>query len=162
MIRLLWKSGRRISEVLNIKRGDIDFDNRMILWDILKKKKAIRKWKPIDDWTLGLLSDYLLKSNLDKKEYFLLHTGNPLKHMTRQRAFQIIRKSCKKANIDLVGNKKPHPHHFRHTFSVDIARKMKSPADVRKLQMLLEHSNLNTTEQYLQFSDLEMRDLIDS
>ncbi len=91
LIRLLWKSGRRISEVLEIRKGDIDFDNAMIVWNILKKKKAVRKWKPIDRWTLGLLSEYILQSKLDEDKYYLLHTGYPEKHMTRQRAFQIVR-----------------------------------------------------------------------
>jgi site-specific recombinase XerD len=38
---------------------------------------------------------------------------------------------------------------------------MKSPSDVRKLQMLLEHSSLAITEQYLQFNDSDTRDLIE-
>lgn len=161
LIRLLIKSGRRISEVIQCKKGDIDFDNKMVCWVILKKKKLVKKWKPIDSETLELLSAYVLKGNLLDPNYYLLHNGNPLRHITRQRAFQIIRQCSKDAGIDMVGTKKPHPHHFRHTFSVDIARKMKSPSDIRKLQMLLEHSSLNVTEQYLQFSDLDLRDLIE-
>jgi site-specific recombinase XerD len=40
-----------------------------------------------------------------------------------------------------------------------MARKMKSPGDVRKLQMMMEHSNLAVTEQYLQFSDEDVKEM---
>ena len=161
LIRLLWKSGRRISEVLRIKVSDIDFEKKNILWNILKKRNPMKKWKPIDKWTLELLSYYILESKLEPNHY-LIHSGYPTqKPLTRQGAFKIIRKLGHKAGIDMVGEKRIHPHHFRHSFAVSMAERLKSPADVRKLQMYLEHSSLGMTEQYLQFNEQDLRELME-
>jgi len=160
LIRVLWKSGRRISEVLQLQVRDISFEEKRILWNILKKGRPYRVWKPIDTKTLELLAYYVTKAELSDREH-LFHTGYPEKPMTRQRAFQIVRKACKVAGIDTVGDSKPHPHHFRHSFAIDMAKKLKSPADVSKLQKYMEHSNLGATQVYLQFNDSEMGELLE-
>jgi integrase/recombinase XerD len=160
LIRLLWKSGRRISEILQIKVKDINFQDGLILWVIIKKKKHYKKWKPIDKLTLELLNHYITEGLL-KQDHYLLHAGYPERPISRQRAFQIVRRLCRKAGIHKVGDKLPHPHHFRHSFAIDVAKKSKSAADIRKVQQLLEHSSLAMTEQYLQFGDSDARDLIE-
>ncbi len=160
LIRLLWKSGRRISEILMIKVSDIDFNNRMILWNILKKKEPLKAWKPMDNLTLDLLKYYIQEGKLDGDDH-LLHWGDPTKHISRQRADQIVRRLCKKAGIERVGNTKPHCHHFRHSFAIDTLRKSKSASGLRMVQQLLEHSNIKMTENYLQFSPEELRELIE-
>ena len=170
LIRLLWKSGRRVGEVLMVKVLDIDFERSSILWHIEKKtekkdgvrvKKDLRKWKPIDNFTLRLIVYYINKEELNKEGYLFpspIKEHNPI---TRQRVFQIVRRSCKKAGVNVVGEKKPHPHHFRHSLAIDIAKNLETPADFRKLQMMMEHANLGVTEQYLQFSDMDMKELLD-
>ncbi len=160
LIRLLWKSGRRITEILQIKVKDINFQDRNILWVIIKKKKHFKKWKPMDSFTLDLLQAYIQESGL-QADHYLLHAGYPQRHITRQRAFQIVRRLCKKVGILKVGDKPPHPHHFRHSFAIDAAKRSKSAADIRKVQLLLEHSTLAMTEQYLQFGDEDLRTLIE-
>jgi len=162
LFRLLWKSGRRISEVLLVKVKDIDFNNRLIYWNILKKGKPLAVWKPIDTKTLELLSYYIEKYNgLLLPDHFLLHNGNPLKHISRQRADQILQRYCKKLNIRVGEKGRPHLHHFRHSFAIDLVRKAKTGSGIRITQQALEHSSLNMTEQYLQFSPEELRDLIE-
>ena len=160
LIRLLWKTGRRISEILQVKVKDIDFANSNVLFIILKKKVPFKRWKPIDKFTMDLLHLYVSKGNL-KKDHYLLHGGNPNKYISRQRAFQIVRRLCKKAGIEKVGNSLPHPHHFRHSFAIDLANRTKSAGDVRLLQMALEHSTLAMTQQYLQFGNSDLRKLIE-
>lgn len=160
LIRLLWKSGRRITEILQVKVKDIDFEKGNVLFIILKKKKAFKKWKPLDKFTLTLLEKYIGLANL-KPDHYLLHGGNPNKYISRQRAFQIVRRLCKKVGILSVGNKKPHPHHFRHSYCIDLAKRSKSPADIRNVQKFMEHSSLGITEKYLQFDDSDLRKLIE-
>jgi len=160
LIRLLWKSGRRISEILQVKVKDVDLNNGNVLFIILKKKKPFKKWKPLDKFTLTLLQKYIELSGL-KSEHYLLHGGQPNKYISRQRAFQIVRRLCKKAGIEKVGNTKPHPHHFRHSYAIDLARRSKSPADIRQVQKFMEHSTLGITEKYLQFGDSDLRNLIE-
>lgn len=164
LIRLLWKSGRRITEILNLKVKDIDFEEKRILWIILKKKigkgEVVKSWKTIDIKTLELLAWFINQLEL-KPDYYVINAGNPFKPITRQRAFQIVRRAGKLAGIEKVGEKKIHPHHFRHSFAVNMAHKLKSPADMRKLQKHLEHSHLGMTETYLQFGDFGLGELIE-
>lgn len=160
LIRLLWKTGRRVTEVLQTKVKDIDFENNNVLFIILKKKVPFKRWKPVDNFTINLLSKYVQLSGL-QKEHYLLHGGNPNKPISRQRAFQIVRRLCKKAGIEKVGNSLPHPHHFRHSFAIDLAKRTKSASDIRMVQMALEHSSLAMTEQYLQFESSDLRKLIE-
>lgn len=170
LIRLLWITGRRITEILDVKVHEIDFQINMISFHIEKKtekingirtKKDLVKLKPIDDFTAKLLKWYIETAGLKQDNYLFeseFKHGSPI---TRQRAFGIIRKCAEKAGIERVGKTAPHPHHFRHSYAIDMAKKMKTPGDVRKLQMILEHSNLGVTEQYLQFADEELRDMVE-
>jgi len=160
LIRMLWMSGRRVSEILKVKIKDIDLENGSILWHIVKKKnKDFRRWKPLDSFTLGLLKIYIEQNGYGSESYLFPSTSYD-KHLSRQRVFQIVREICNKAGIFYVGNKRPHPHHFRHSFAVEMAKKLKSPADIRKLQQYLEHSSMNVTQEYLQFEDTEIRELL--
>lgn len=161
LIRLLWKSGRRTSEVLSLKVADINFEERMILWNILKKKRPLKRLKPIDDFTLKLLKHYIKINELKEYDY-LLKSPNENKPISRQRVYQIVLRACERAGINYVGNTKPHPHHFRHTFAVNWAKNSKSPSDIKKLKDWLEHSTLNTTETYLQFSTEESREMVEA
>lgn len=168
LIRLLWTTGRRITEILNIKIHEIDFQLGKISFHIEKKsemvngfrqKKDLVKLKPIDEFTLNLVKWYVSDSELKPNQYLFESEFNPGHPISRQRAFQIVRRVAEKAGVEKVGGCYPHPHHFRHSYAVDMAKNLKSPADLRKLQMRLEHSNLGVTEQYLQFSDEDVGEM---
>lgn len=171
LIRLLWVTGRRICEILNIKVHEIDFQINMIGFHIEKKtqkvdgirvKKDLVKLKPIDEFTSRLLKQFIEQESLKPTDYLFKSEFNEGRPISRQRAFQVIRRSCDRAGITQVGKTKPHPHHFRHSYAIDMAKKMKNPSDVRKLQIMLEHSNLGVTEQYLQFADEELREMTEN
>ncbi len=52
-----------------------------------------------------------------------------------------------------------HPHTFRHSFSINLVR---NRMDIRRVQLLLGHANLNTTQVSLQFRDSDMREAYDA
>lgn len=176
IIRLLWKSGRRVGEVIQVRVKEIDFETNNILWHIEKKrekignlssKKAIYKkkdlvrWKPQDKVTMDMVKDYIKEMDLWPEQYLFQSPKGVEYHLTRQMVYHIVKEAADKAGIYFVGTKKPHPHHFRHSFIIDKAKGLKSPADIRKLQMIAEHSNLGMTEQYLQFGNEDMRDMME-
>ena len=176
LIRLLWITGRRINEILNIKINEIDFELKALTIHVEKKTKKVKdslgnkvkvkfdklSLSYLDDFTTKLLIYFINQTQLKDNDYLFKSDFKENKPITRQRAFQVIRRTCKKAGIDNIGGKKPHPHHFRHTFAIDQAKRMKSPSDVRKLQMTMDHSSLAVTEQYLKFSDEEIRTLVNN
>lgn len=180
LIRLLWKTGRRVGEILQITVKDIDFKDSQILWHIEKKtiktgekiikgvKKDIRKrydkrvWKPIDKITKDMLEKYVLDGNFSPERHLFYSIKNPLKPISRQRVFQIVRECCEKSKIYFVGSKKPHPHNFRHSIAIDMAKNINSPSGLRIIQTFLEHSDVEMTTNYLQFGNQELRDLLNS
>ena len=176
LIRLLWITGRRINEILNIKISEIDFEKKTIVIHVEKKTKSIKNKEGIksrikndflslshiDNFTIDLLKLYIIDYKLTTMDYLFKSSFNENKPITRQRAFNILKRIGKEADVNNVGNKGIHPHHFRHTYAIDVAKKMKTPADVRKLQLLLDHSSLAVTEQYLKFSDKDVSELIES
>lgn len=122
--------------------------------------KNYRAWKSIDSKTMQILKYHILINDLGSEDYLFFNQEGHHKHMTRQSFDFTLRKLCKIANIHYVGTKRPHSHHFRHSFAVDVARTLKTPSDLIKLRNALEHSSIGMTEQYLQFSP-EIKDTLE-
>ena len=62
MMRVLWRTGTRVSELLNIKPSDIEFQNQVV--NITKAKGGIQRRVLLDEETLKLLSDYISTQNI--------------------------------------------------------------------------------------------------
>jgi len=187
LIRLLWKSGRRISELLQLKVRDIDFENKDIIWHILKKsKKVIGKngeklkyigkdgvehyqtkridltvRKAMDQKTLNILKNYVESKKLELNTYILESPYKAECHLSRQRCWEIVRDVCFKAGVFKVGGSDPHPHHFRHSYAIDLAKKIKTPAGMIVIKDALEHATVAQTEQYLKIGGGELRQYLE-
>ena len=95
----------------------------------------------MDDDTLKLLSEYISKQNISEDWYIL--------SIKRCQAHTIVKKYEKMIGVDI------HPNTFRHSFAIHLVR---SGLDLRRVQQLLGHNNLNTTQVYLQFNDQDLRE----
>lgn len=139
IIRLLWKSGMRVSELVQMEVNWIDFEERMLT--VFGKGK---KWRriPIDRDSLILLKNYLENENIQSGRCF---------DITRQRVFQIIKDSTQKTGIE----KPIHPHTLRHSYAVQY---LKKGGNLRNLQLNLGHSKLDTTAIYLQVTALDRKE----
>jgi integrase/recombinase XerD len=131
IIRLLWKTGIRVSELTSLEVNWIDYEEKMIT--IFGKGS---KWRrtPIDRESLMHLKRYIKDINCKDDIIFPL---------TRNRIFQIIRVTSDRAGI----NKKIHPHTLRHSYAINYLMK---GGNLRNLQLNLGHSDLNITAKYLQ------------
>ena len=131
IVRILWKTGIRVSELTNMEVNWIDYEEKMIT--IFGKGK---KWRraPVDRESLMHLKQYLKDNNINVGKIFPI---------TRIRVYQIINDLSSKAEI----NKKIHPHTLRHSYAINYLMK---GGNLRNLQLNLGHSDLNITAQYLQ------------
>jgi integrase/recombinase XerD len=139
LLRFLWRTGVRVSEVINVTPNDIEFKNRVV--NIRKAKGGRQRRVPLDEETLKMLSDYILASNILEDE--------PVFPVKRDRVFKIVKKYGNMSGVKI------HPHTLRHSFAIHMVR---SGTDLRRLQLMLGHTSLSTTQVYLQFNDNDLRE----
>jgi len=160
ILQIMYRCGRRVSEVLMMTKDDILWDENKIIFNILKRKRPLKEMKPVDNETMDLLKEYVESPSIKNLKKNMV--DDRLFPISRQYVFKLIRKLGKQSGIEYVGKKRLHPHHLRHSFAVHQVRtKVKTAEDLRKLQMYMSHANIATTSHYLQFSPDELRDLVD-
>ncbi len=141
MLEVMYASGLRISELLNLEINNVDFDEEILkIYGKGKKERIV----PINKIALKYLKLYLgdsrglLLKNKTNNYVFLNTFGNKL---TRQGFFKILKKRVIECNI----KKDVSPHTLRHSFATHL---LNNGADIRIIQELLGHENLVTTEIY--------------
>lgn len=158
LFQVMYRCGRRVSEVLSLKRNDINWEENRIIFRILKKRHFHEEVKPVDKKTMQILKDYLndIPTTLRKKDEFLVFP------VSRQYAFKLIREIGMRAGIEYVGRKRLHPHHLRHSFAVhQVRNNVKTVEQLRMLQRYMGHTNIAMTAHYLQFSTDDMKEITD-
>ncbi|MGZ4938309.1 MAG: tyrosine-type recombinase/integrase [Halobacteriota archaeon] len=140
LIRVLWRTGVRVSELINIKPRDIEWTNQVV--NITKAKRGKQRRVLLDEKTLKMLSDHITDHNIGEAQ--------PVFALTRRHVGNIVKKYGRTIGVDV------HPHTLRHSFAIHLVR---SGMDLRRLQLLLGHSSLNMTQIYLQFKDDDIREI---
>ena len=170
LIRLLWRTGMRVSELVRPgKDRSLVLGLRVenILWseNSLIIRHAKRRGNPprridVDPETLAMVREYLEKRQ-DKSDFVI--------PITRQMAYLVVRQAAERVGITEVGDplvsqrRHPHPHHLRHSLAVHSVRVTKGNyADLIRLQSQLGHASVATTAGYIQFSDEEQRKWYDA
>ncbi len=149
MLELMYSSGLRVSEVINLKVFDIDLTEDTVRTIGKGSKERVI---PIGDYASYFLKKYIneYRSSMLKSNYsdylFLNNHGNKL---TRQGCFKIIKKIAKEQGIQ----KEISPHTLRHSFATHL---LKHGADLRTIQELLGHSDISTTQVYTHISNEEL------
>lgn len=160
-----------------IRVDDIKFDESRIVFCIEKKRREQIRYKKVPAKLIEMIRQYVERHGLSGDDYLfqsriglvkpkknlLVFKGTETfkKPISRQYVFKIVQNWGKKYGIDKVGKKHLHPHHFRHSWSVYVAKKIKDPISLRKLQNYLEHSDISITQQYLLISGSESDSIID-
>jgi integrase/recombinase XerD len=139
LLRFMWRTGVRVSEVLNVTPKDVEFKNRVV--NIRKAKGGRQRRVPLDQDSLEMLSEYISALNIPE--------DRPVFPIKRDRVFKIVKKYGNIAGVKI------HPHTLRHSFAVHMGR---SGTDLRRLQLMLGHTSLSTTQVYLQFNDDDLRE----
>jgi site-specific recombinase XerD len=142
MLRVLWRTGVRVNELLTITPRDVERNNNVI--NVTKAKGGKQRRVHLDPETIKMLSEYVSTQQLpDDRPVFAL----------KQRQVRNIVK-----RYGSVIGKDVHPHTFRHSYAIYCVR---NGWDIRRLQQILGHSSLNTTAIYLRFNDRDIKELYD-
>ena len=143
LVELLYSTGSRISEILDLKVGDLDRSEDALFVRVTGKGSKTRV-VPVGSFAASALDQYLvrLRPTLAKtrrvEEIFLNQRGGRL---SRQSAWQIISEAAHELEI----REDVSPHSLRHSFATHL---LDGGADIRVVQVLLGHSSVTTTQIY--------------
>lgn len=151
ILEVMYATGARISEVINLELNQMDFEECIIRVVGKGKKERII---PLDDVAIEALDNYInnyrpfLIKNETCNYVFLNKNGEKI---SRQMIFKMLKNLANKAGI----TKEISPHTLRHSFASNL---LNNGADLRVIQELLGHENLETTEIYSHLQNKKIKD----
>jgi len=158
MLYLLYGSGMRVSELINVKITDVHFDTGFVA---VAGKGGRHRMIPLPQSILGLIANFL-KTHIASEAatiknplyLFPVVYGKKIKPISRQSCWGILKKMCEQAGIKRAIS----PHQMRHSFATHMLEK---GADLRSLQVLLGHEDINTVEVYTHVETSQLRKIYD-
>ena len=148
MIEMLYATGMRISELVNLKLNNVDI-NRCVVKVLGKGSKE--RLIPFGENALEALNLYLnIRPSSNSKEVFL---SNRKRRLSRVTIWQRIKTYLKRENLKLSIS----PHTLRHAFATHLLNR---GADLRSVQLLLGHSDLSTTQIYTHIAKQRLSEVL--
>ncbi len=153
MLELLYATGIRVSELISLEISDINLNMDFIKIRDLKKERLI----PFGTKAHNAMTDYILNSrdilleNNESSFFFVNCSGS---QMSRQGFWKLIKSYTKMAGIDADIT----PHTLRHSFAAHL---VENGAELKAVQEMLGHSDISTTQIYLNNSQNHLRDVYD-
>ena len=145
MLEFAYATGMRVTEIISLDIDDIDFENKCVNCSKANKQRVI----PLGKLSIKALKEYteharkiLLKDD-NEKALFVNVNGQRL---TRQGFWKIIKYYKEQAHI----TKDITPHVLRHSFATHL---LQNGADLKSIQTMLGHSDISSTQVYMQFQD---------
>ena len=148
MIEMLYATGMRISELVNLKITDVDMKRCVVK---VFGKGSKERLVPFGETALDSLRSYLNeREQSSSKEIFLSNRG---KKMTRVAFWQRVKIYLIRENL----KNSISPHTLRHAFATHLLNR---GADLRSVQLLLGHSDLSTTQIYTHIAKQRLSDVL--
>ena len=151
IIELLYSCGLRVSELVNLKQGDIDINSKYVRCFGKGSKERII---PIGAKAIDALKKYIpirelivKKYNLNTKKLLINESGRLL---NRQDVYNLIHNYGKKIHKNIS------PHTLRHSFATHL---LENGADLRVVQELLGHSDVSTTQLYTHITKKRLKEV---
>ncbi len=151
MLEMMYSSGLRVSELINLRVTDIDLEMELVrIFGKGSKERVI----PLGDYAVDALIEYLTyhrQSLLKKQDSNYLFLSSRGDKMTRQAFFKIVKKIAKDQGIKTDFS----PHTLRHSFATHL---LKHGADLRSIQELLGHSDVSSTQIYTHITNEKLKE----
>ena len=151
MLEFAYATGMRVTEIISLNVEDINLDEGVVVCKNGSKQRTI----PLGNISLKALKEYvtvarnvLIKKD-DTKALFVNINGSRL---TRQGFWKIIKYYKEQAHI----SKDITPHVLRHSFATHL---LQNGADLKSIQAMLGHSDILSTQVYMQFQDDSLKDI---
>jgi len=134
MLELLYATGLRVSELIRLKKGDVNLDGGFV---VAMGKRSKERVVPLGSYSRDAVKAYLEAERPQGQYLFPNRRGGMI---TRQAVWKIIRKYGLRLHKGKVS-----PHTIRHTFATHL---LEGGADLRSVQVLLGHEDISTTQIY--------------
>ena len=151
MLEFAYASGMRVSEIIALNIEDVIFEEGIVVCKNRNKKRMI----PLGKMCINALKDYVdnargILIKTDKEKALFVNING--KRLTRQGFWKIIKYYQEQANI----TKDITPHTLRHSFATHL---LQNGADLKSIQMMLGHSDISSTQVYMQFQNGGLNDI---
>ena len=145
ILELFYATGLRVSELVSLKKGDVDLNAGFV---VASGKRSKERIVPIGSYAREMIKLYLKEM---KPPGLFLFPGRKGKPITRQAVWKLIRK------YGLLLQQGPlYPHMLRHTFATHL---LEGGADLRSVQLLLGHEDISTTQIYTHVDRKRLKEL---
>jgi len=134
LFKVAKKTGRRLGEYFDVKVKDLDFERKVMMTKVLKRRKKVEKEAILDDELIYLVKTYIRKNNLKLEDYLFRKVGY-------RQIQNRIASYAKKAEI----KHKVSFHNFRHYFVTELFKKGWT---YDKIAKLTGHSSIGTLATY--------------
>ena len=151
ILEVLYSCGLRVSELCDLKLGDLFFSEGYIR---VIGKGDKQRLVPVSSIARSRIQLYMDVRSKERRKEEILFLNNRGKKLTRVMIFTIIKQAAQRAGIE----KKISPHTFRHSFATHL---LEGGANIRQVQELLGHENILTTEIYTHLDDSHLRQTLE-
>jgi len=135
ILELLYATGLRVSELIGLKKRDINLEAGFV---VASGKRSKERMVPLGTYARDIVKLYLQEAKRGGIYFFSNRNGSPL---SRQAIWKIVRKY----GLRLEHGTHISPHTLRHTFATHL---LEGGADLRSVQILLGHEDISTTQIY--------------
>jgi integrase/recombinase XerD len=145
ILELLYATGLRVSELIKLKRSDINLDGGFL---IASGKRSKERIVPLGTYSREAIKMYL---ETEKPKGTVLFPNKRGGTLTRQAIWKLIRKYGIQMEKDHIS-----PHTMRHTFATHL---LEGGADLRSVQILLGHEDISTTQIYTHVDSKRLKEV---
>ncbi len=151
MLEFAYATGMRVTEIISLNITDVNVEQSYVVCNTGSKKRNI----PLGSLSLKALKDYIEKARpilIKDDNVDALFVNINGKRLTRQGFWKIVKFYKEQANI----TKEITPHVLRHSFATHL---LQNGADLKAIQTMLGHSDISSTQVYMQFQNENLKDI---